>query len=145
MLVPMDSWNAPTGGSAPSSGQGIPASNGLTRTVVAGMALHFPHLGDKKFGFKDAHAPLPGRACAQWREESKCEMMHISGTRVHVANVLQPKASPKIRIAKSLYKTNARCTFPWISMNSWNAPTGGRGSPPSAPPHLVQGFLPQMA
>ena len=37
--------------------------------------------------------------------------MHISGTRVHVANVLQPEVSPKIRIAKPLYKTKTSGGF----------------------------------
>ena len=49
----MNPWNAPTGGSPPSSGQGIPASNALTRTVVAGMALDFSHFGDEKFEFNE--------------------------------------------------------------------------------------------
>ena len=55
----MNPWNTPTGGrgsppsAPPSFGQGIPASNGLTRTVVAGMAYDFSHFGDGKFEFNE--------------------------------------------------------------------------------------------
>ena len=51
----------------------------------------------------------------------------------------------EILIAKSLYKTNAECTFPWHHGDSWSATTGGRGSHPAAPPHLIKEILPQMA
>ena len=62
MHFSMHSWNAPTGGrgSPPSFGQGIPASNGLTRTVVAEMAFDFPHFGDEKFEFNEIQVGATG-------------------------------------------------------------------------------------
>ena len=51
----------------------------------------------------------------------------------------------EIPIAKPLYKTNAGCDFRWNHADSWSATTGGRGSHPAAPPHLIKELLPQMA
>ena len=48
-----DRWSWQPALSPPSFGQGIPASNGLTRTVVAGMAFDFSHSGDEKFEFNE--------------------------------------------------------------------------------------------
>ena len=48
-----DRWSWQPALSPPSFGPGIPASNGLTRTVVAGMAFDFSHSGDGKFEFNE--------------------------------------------------------------------------------------------
>ena len=48
-----DRWSWQPALSPPSFGQRIPASNGLTRTVVAGMAFDFSHSGDEKSGFNE--------------------------------------------------------------------------------------------
>ena len=48
-----DRWSWQPALSSPSFGPRIPASNGLTRTVVAGMAFDFSHSGDGKFEFNE--------------------------------------------------------------------------------------------
>ena len=48
-----DRWSWQPALSSPSFGPRIPASNGLTRTVVARMAFDFSHSGDEKFEFNE--------------------------------------------------------------------------------------------